>query len=103
MGSNTEYIKLFMKYESDDMPVVYFYEVDLDNDRLCVRAIEVLNNRQVKRIDDLYYNVIEITPIPTKKELNSNIWGEGFEAFIISKEEFEVVWVCGEYKGDLFS
>ena len=29
MESDIEYIQLFMEYESDDMPVVYFYEVDL--------------------------------------------------------------------------
>mgnify|MGYP006990315541 CR=1 FL=1 len=27
MESDIEYIQLFMEYESDDMPVVYFYEV----------------------------------------------------------------------------
>lgn len=26
MENNNEYIKLFMEYESDDMPVVYFYD-----------------------------------------------------------------------------
>lgn len=33
MGNNIEYIKLFMEHESDDMPMVYFYEVDLNDDR----------------------------------------------------------------------
>ncbi len=33
MDENIEYIQLFMEYESDDMPVVYFYEVSLMNDR----------------------------------------------------------------------
>lgn len=36
MESNIEYIHLFMEYESDDMPMVYFYEVDLNNDRLAL-------------------------------------------------------------------
>lgn len=48
MGSNNEYIQLFMEYESDDMPMVYFYEVNLDDDRFALRAIEVFVNRMVK-------------------------------------------------------
>ncbi len=35
--SNIEYIQLFMEYESDDMPMVYFYEVDLNDERLALR------------------------------------------------------------------
>lgn len=44
MKSNIEYIQLFMEYESDDMPMVYFYEVDLNNDRLALREMEVFVN-----------------------------------------------------------
>ena len=34
MKENVEYIKVFADYESDDMPVVYLYEVDLEDERL---------------------------------------------------------------------
>ncbi len=101
MLTHVEYIKLFMKYESDDMPVVYFYEVDLDDERFCHRAIEVFANGQVNLIDDLYCDVIEALPIPTKEEFNSNIWGNGFRAFVVSKDEFEKVWESDVYKGNL--
>ncbi len=37
MGSGIEYIQLFMEYESDDMPVIYFYEVDLNDNRFALR------------------------------------------------------------------
>ena len=33
MESDIEYIQLFMQYESDDIPVVFFYEVDLKDNR----------------------------------------------------------------------
>ena len=87
-----EYIKLFMEYETDDMPVVYFYEVDLDGGRFCRRAIEIFHDGCVERIDDLYCGVIEAVPIPTAKELNAGIWGEGFRAFAVSEAEFDKVW-----------
>lgn len=101
MISNVEYLKVFMEYESDDMPVIYFYEIDLANERLALRAIEIFVNRQVKIIDDLYHDVIEIVPIPTAEELNSKVWGDGFCASVIDKEEFDNVWNCSLYNGEL--
>ena len=35
--NDIEYIQLFMDYESDDMPVVYFYEVYLKDNRFALR------------------------------------------------------------------
>lgn len=101
MQAHVEYIKLFMEYEAEDMPVVYLYEIDLDDERFCCRAIEIFANREVNLIDDLYYNVIEAVPVPTKEEFNSNIWGDSFRALVISKEEFEKIWESGIYKGGL--
>ena len=103
MGSNNEYIQLFMEYESDDMPMVYFYEVNLDDDRFALRAIEVFVNRMVKIYNDLYCDVIEACPIPTVDELNAKVWGEGFYAIIISKEKFEEIWNTGIYSGSLIA
>lgn len=96
-----EYIKLFMEYESEDMPVVYLYEVDLDDCRYCRRAIEIFASKRVHRIDNLYCDVIEAVPIPTKEEFNANIWGNGFRAFAVSQSEFEKVWESGMYSGNL--
>ena len=101
MESNIEYIQLFMEYESDDMPMVYFYEVNLDDDRFALRAIEVFVNRMVKIYNDLYCDVMEACPIPTVDELNAKVWGEGFYAVIISKEKFEEIWNTGIYSGSL--
>ena len=47
MESDIEYVKLFMQYESDDIPVVYFYEVDIEDERLAIREIEVLDRKSV--------------------------------------------------------
>ena len=101
MRNNMEYINVFMEYESEDMPMVYFYEVDLDEERLCRRAIEIFPDRRTSLTDDLYRDVIEIVPIPTKEELNSGVLGEGFFACIVSGDEFEKIWESGVYTGRL--
>lgn len=90
-----------MEYESDDMPVIFFYEVDLINERFMIREIEVFADNTVKLIDNPYYEVIEMCPIPTVEELNENIWGEGFYAINISKEEFYRIWDTKIYNGSL--
>ncbi|MFG6369150.1 MAG: hypothetical protein K1W16_12135 [Lachnospiraceae bacterium] len=101
MENNMEYIKVFMEYESDNMPIVYFYEVDLNDERFALRGIEVFVDRTIEFYDDLYCDVIEACPIPTVDELNAKIWGEGFYATIISKEEFEQIWATEIYNGSL--
>ena len=101
METTIEYMKVFMEYESDDMPVLYFYEVDLATERLANRAIEIFINRQVKQIEDLYHGVIEIVPVPTVEELNAKVWGDGFFALEITKEEFEKIWNSAVYHGKI--
>lgn len=101
MESNIEYIKLFLEYTSDDMPVIFFYEVDLDDDRYTFREMEVFINREVKRFDDSHQEVIEECPVPTVDELNAGIWGKGLYAIEISKEEFNEIWESGIYSGSL--
>ena len=101
MESNIEYIQLFMEYESDDMPVVYFYEVDLKDNRFALREMEVFADRTVKLENDLYRDVIEACPIPTVDEFNTKVWGEGFYATITLKEEFDEIWNTGIYSKSL--
>ena len=101
MESDIEYIQLFMEYESDDMPVVYFYEVDLKDNRFALREMEIFADRTVKIENDLYRDVIEVCPIPTVDEFNAKVWGEGFYATIISKEEFDEIWNTRNYGGSL--
>lgn len=92
-----------MAYESDDMPVVFYYEVNLDDNRFCLRSMEIFANRQVSLIHELYHDAIEAVSIPTKESFNLNEWGEGFQAFIVSKNEFEEVWESGIYNGNLYA
>lgn len=101
MERDIEYIKIFLEYESDDMPMVYFYEVDLNDDRFALRAIEVFVNRTVTFYNDLYCDVVEACPIPTVDEFNAKVWGEGFYAAIISKDEFDEIWNTGIYNESL--
>ena len=101
MERNIEYIQLFTEYESDDMPMVYFYEVDVNDDRFALRAIEIFVDRTVKFYNDLYCDVVEVCPIPTVDELNEKVWGEGFYATIISKGKFDEIWNTGIYNESL--
>lgn len=101
MERNLEYIQLFMEYESDDMPMVYFYEVDMKDNRFALRAIEVFANRTVKLYNDLYNDALEMSSIPTVEEFNLKIWGEGFYANNISKIEFDEIWNSRIYSGRL--
>ena len=101
MESDIEYIQLFMEYESDDMPVVYFYEVDLKDNRFALREMEIFADRTVKIENDLYRDVIEVCPIPTVDEFNAKVWGEVFYATIISREEFDEIWNTRIYSGSL--
>ena len=101
MENEIEYVKLFMQFESDDLPVIYFYEVDLGDNRFMLREINVFADRTVKIDDDPYRDVIEVCPIPTVEELNAKVWGEGFYATITLKEEFDEIWNTGIYSKSL--
>lgn len=101
MRNNIEYMKLFMEFESDDMPMVYFYEVDLNDNRFMLRQIEVFADRTVKVDNAPCLEVIEACPIPTADEFNAKVYGEGFYATVISKKEFDEIWKSHSYSGSL--
>lgn len=88
----TEYIKLFWEHEPDGEPVIILYEVNLDNERLALRFIDIFADGHSRNINDLYEGVIEITPIPEIEEFNAHVWGDEFHACLISREEFEKIW-----------
>ena len=80
MERNIEYIQLFMEYESDDMPMVYFYEVDLDDGRFSLRAMEVFANRaftsifkaMYKKSPNRYREEKQFYPLQLRYVLNEN-------------------------------
>lgn len=92
MTNKMEYIKLFWKHNFSDEPVVIFYEVDLENERLATRSIDIFADGKTKNIDNFYEGAIEIVPIPTIEEFNSDMYGEEFNACLMAGEEFERVW-----------
>lgn len=101
MINKAEYIKLFWEHELDNEPVIILYEVDLKNERLALRSIDIFSDRTCKNIDEFYKDVIEIVPIPTVEEFNSHIWGREFHACLIGKPEFEKLWRTHFYSGSL--
>ncbi len=83
------------------MPVVYFYEVDLKDNRFALREIEVFADRTVKIENALCREVVEVCPIPTVDEFNAKVWGEGFYATFVFKKEFDEIWNTKIYSKSL--
>ena len=96
-----EYIKLYWEHEPDEDPVIIFYEVNVEDDRLALRSIDIFADRSTQNIDNLYEGVIEIVSIPTVEEFNFHVWGEEFYAVLASKEEFDEIWNAQFYHGNL--
>lgn len=72
-----EYIKLYWEHELDNEPVIILYEINLENDRLALRSIDIFADRKTRNIDNLYEEAIEIVSIPTIEEFET-IWNEHF-------------------------
>ena len=87
-----EYIKLFWEGAPEGEPTIILYEVDIDNERLALRSIDIFADGRTRNIPDLYDGAIEVTPIPTVEELNASVWGGEFHACLMGKAEFEAVW-----------
>ena len=100
-GTGMEYIKFFWESAPAGEPLVIFYEVDTENERLALRSIDIFEDGSTRNIPDLYDGAIEITPIPTVEELNAHVWGEEFHACVIEKAEFEAIWETHAYDGAL--
>lgn len=83
------------------MPVVYFYEVDLKDNRFALREIEVFADRTVKIENALCREVVEVCPIPTVDEFNAKVWSEGFYATFVFKKEFDEIWNTKIYSKSL--
>ena len=94
-----EYLQVFWADAPQGEPAVIFYEVDTADDRLGRRSIDVFADGRMVRYEDMYDGAIEITPLPTAAELNSNIWGEEFHAREITAAQFESVWSAQHYEG----
>ena len=91
-----QYIKCYWKYIDDETPVVLFYEVDLENERYATRMTEVFANRKAIAVTDVQF--LREASSPMIDEINEK---EEFIAEIISKEEFEKVYQCQIYEGNI--
>ena len=56
-----EYIKLFWENAPKGEPTIILYEVDVDNQRLALRSIDIFVDGHTRNIPDLYDGAIEIT------------------------------------------
>ena len=83
-----EYIKLFWENAPKGEPTIILYEVDVDNQRLALRSIDIFVDGHTRNIPDLYDGAIEITPIPTVEAFNNHVWGEEFHACTIEIADF---------------
>ncbi|MDE6615452.1 MAG: hypothetical protein K2K35_02720 [Lachnospiraceae bacterium] len=97
MQKKFEYIKCYWKYIDDETPVILFYEVDLENGRYATRMTEIFNNRKSIPVDDGFEFVTE-APVPEIGTINQE---KEFYAQIITKEEFELVYNCIFYTGNI--
>ena len=93
-----EYIKWFWKHNDDDMPILLFYEIDLENERYATRMIEVFSDKRANPVVEKGFDYITEEPIPTIDEINIE---DEFFAIIISKEEFENVYKSEKYVGNI--
>ena len=93
-----QYIKWYWKYIDDETTVVLFYEVDLENERYATRMTEVFANRKAVPVIEHGFEFITEAPIPMIDEINEE---KEFFAEIISKEEFEMVYQCQIYEGNI--
>lgn len=93
-----EYIKWFLKDMHDEMPVLLFYEVDLENERYSTRMTEVFSDHSAKPVIWEGFDFVTEMPVPTAEEINKE---PEFYAVNISKDEFESVYNAKYYPGSI--
>lgn len=84
-----EYIKCFWKYIDKETPILIFYELDLDEERYATMIIDIFPDRHIEKSEDKINIFVSEAPCPTVEEINKM---DEFKAFVISKQEFEVLW-----------
>lgn len=94
-----EYVKIFWYHDYPDDPRIIICEVNLLDDRYVLRIIDVYADGRCINNGDPYDSVIEALPLETVEELNMCVWGEEFRAVRISSEEFEEIWNTHTYSG----
>ena len=98
MKEKFEYVKWYAKIAKDGTVDIFFYEVDLENERYATRMVWVHPDRNAEAIIEPGFEFITEEPIPEISEINIE---DEYFAEIISKEEFEDVYQCNEYLGNM--
>lgn len=80
------------------MPVLLFYEVDLENERYATRMAEVFSDKTIHCVIEEGFDFVTEVPIPTMEEINRE---PEFYAEIISSDEFERVYAAKYYAGSI--
>lgn len=88
-----EYISCNWKHNFKEEPVTFLYEVDLDEERYATRIIEVFADGHTNNLQDKEWKFVTEEPVPSVNDINKGECGEEFSACIISKEEFERIWI----------
>lgn len=58
---------------------------------MAVNAIDIFADRKTRNITEFYKDIIEIVPIPTVQEINTDEYGKEFHACYMTKREVRVV------------
>ena len=93
-----EYIKWYWEHSYDTDPIVFFCEVDTENERYATRMTEVYADRRVAPVIEEGFEFVTEAPIPTPDEINTE---PEFYAKYITKEEFEAVYHADRHDGDI--
>ena len=93
-----EYIKWYWEHTHDNDPVIFFYEVDTENERYATRMTEIYADRRAVPVIEEGFEFITEAPIPTPDEINTE---PEFFAEYITKEEFEAVYRSDRYEGKI--
>lgn len=95
-GKRYEYLKIFLKNNGVQAPVVILHEIDPKAGRNSVRCILIYQNRYV----ECFQNHGFYTPIPSVNAMNGR---EPFKlnAFFMDRQEFDEIWSSRRYGGPL--
>ena len=100
-----EYIKCYWDHNysyAKEEPVLLYYEVDTEEERYAVRCIDIYADGRIETIQDEEFGFVTEGPVPTVTEINEEYseteWGDRFRACLITKAEFERVWISSIYE-----
>lgn len=80
------------------MAPILIYEVDLENERYATRMVEIYEDGRIKKVEEPGFKFITEASVPTIQEINEEY--PDFFAQLITKEEFETIYISDYYNGE---